>query len=100
MLSSTFIDEFGCDRVEREESPQSAHLLYKIIALRNQKSSTALATNVEFEKWGEYLPDGPVAMAFLDRIVEGAIILKIQGRSYRSTIYRQSGPVSRRRRHI
>ena len=84
MLSSTFIDEFGCDRVEREESPQSAHLLYKIIALRNQKSSTALATNVDFEKWGEYLPDGPVAMAFLDRIVEGAIILKIQGRSYRA----------------
>jgi DNA replication protein DnaC len=78
------IDEFGCDRIEREESPQSAHLLYKIIALRNQKSSTALATNVDFEKWGEYLPDGPVAMAFLDRIVEGAIILKIQGRSYRA----------------
>lgn len=62
------IDEFGCDRIEREESPQSAHLLYKIIALRNQKSSTALATNVDFEKWGDYLPDGPVAMAFLDRI--------------------------------
>lgn len=77
------IDEFGCDRIEREESPQSAHLLYKIIALRNQKSSTALATNVDFEKWGDYLPDGPVAMAFLDRIVEGAIILKIQGKSYR-----------------
>ena len=78
------IDEFGCDRIEREESPQSAHLLYKIIALRNQKSSTALATNVDFEKWGEYLPDGPVAMAFLDRIVEGAIILKVQGKSYRA----------------
>jgi DNA replication protein DnaC len=78
------IDEFGCDKIEREESPQSAHLLYKIIALRNQKSSTALATNVDFEKWGEYLPDGPVAMAFLDRIVEGAIILKIQGRSHRA----------------
>jgi len=78
------IDEFGCDRIEREESPQSAHLLYKIIALRNQKSSTALATNVDFEKWGEYLPDGPVAMAFLDRIVEGAIILNIKGKSYRA----------------
>lgn len=78
------IDEFACDRIEREESPQSAHLLYKIIAPRNQKSSTALATNVDVEKWGDYLPDGPVAMAFLDRIVEGAIILKIQGRSYRA----------------
>ena len=72
------IDEFGCDKIEREESPQSAHLLYKIIASRNQKSSTALATNVDFEKWEEYLPDGPVAMAFLDRIVEGAIILRFK----------------------
>jgi DNA replication protein DnaC len=79
------IDEFGCgDRIEREESPRAAHLLYKIIALRNQKRSTALVTNVDFDKWGDYLPDGPVAMAFLDRLVEGAIILKIQGKSYRA----------------
>jgi DNA replication protein DnaC len=78
------IDEFGCDKIEREESPQSAHLLYKIIALRNQKSSTALATNVDFEKWGNYLSDGPLAMAFLDRIVERAIILTVQGKSYRA----------------
>jgi DNA replication protein DnaC len=77
------IDAFGCDRIEREESPQSAHLLYKIIDLRNQKSSTALATNVDFKKWGDYLSDGPLAMAFLDRIVEKAIILTIQGKSYR-----------------
>jgi DNA replication protein DnaC len=78
------IDEFGCDKIEREESPQSAHLLYKIIASRNQKCSTALATNVDFEKWGDYLSDGPLAMAFLDRIVERAVILKIQGKSYRA----------------
>ena len=84
MLCVTFVDEFGCDKIEREANPQSAHLLYKIIALRNQKKSAALATNVDFEKWGEYLPDGPVAMAFLDRIVEGAIILTIKGQSYRA----------------
>ena len=58
-------------------------LLYKIIAARNQKRSTALATNVDFEKWGEYLSDGPLAMAFLDRLVEGTIILKVKGKSYR-----------------
>jgi DNA replication protein DnaC len=43
-----------------------------------------LVTNVDFDKWGDYLPDGPIAMAFLDRLVEGAIILKIQGKSYRA----------------
>jgi DNA replication protein DnaC len=78
------IDEFGFDRIERAECPQAAHLLYKIIASRNQKRSTALITNVDFDKWGEYLTDGPLAMAFLDRLVEGAIILKIKGKSYRA----------------
>lgn len=78
------IDEFGFDRIERTECPQAAHLLYKIIASRNQKRSTALVTNVDFDKWGEYLADGPLAMAFLDRLVEGAIILKVKGKSYRA----------------
>ena len=78
------IDEFGFDRIERSECPQAAHLLYKIIASRNQKRSTALVTNVDFDKWAEYLSDGPLAMAFLDRLVEGAIILKVKGKSYRA----------------
>ena len=78
------IDEFGFDKIERNECPEAAHLLYKIIAARNQKHSTALVTNVDFEKWGEYLSDGPLAMAFLDRLVEGAIILKVKGKSFRA----------------
>jgi DNA replication protein DnaC len=78
------IDEFGFDKIERAECPEAAHLLYKIIASRNQKRSTALVTNVDFDKWGDYLSDGPLAMAFLDRLVEGAIILKVKGRSYRA----------------
>ena len=41
-------------------------------------------TNVDFDKWGEYLSDGPLAIAFLDRLVEGAIILKVKGKSYRA----------------
>ena len=41
-------------------------------------------TNVDFEKWPDYLADGPLAMAFLDRLVEGAIILKINGKSFRA----------------
>jgi DNA replication protein DnaC len=78
------IDEFGFDKIERAECPEAAHLLYKIIASRNQKRSTAVITNVDFDKWGDYLSDGPLAMAFLDRLVEGAIILKLKGKSYRA----------------
>jgi hypothetical protein len=71
MCSCTHVDEFGFDCIERTGCPQAAHLFYKIIASRNQKRSTALVTNVDFEKWGEYLFDGPLAMAFLDHLVEG-----------------------------
>jgi DNA replication protein DnaC len=77
------LDEFGFDRVERRESPQAASLLYKLINVRGGRS-TALVTNIDFEAWGEYLGDPPLAMAFLDRIVDGAIILKINGKSYRA----------------
>lgn len=78
------IDEFGFDRIERQEHPESANLLYKVLDARHQKKSTVLATNVDFDAWGTYLGDPPLAMAFLDRLVDRAIILKIKGKSYRA----------------
>jgi DNA replication protein DnaC len=78
------IDEFGFDKIERAECSQAASLLYKIIDARGQQHTTALVTNIDFEAWGEYLGDVPLAMAFLDRLVDGAIILKIKGKSYRA----------------
>ena len=84
------IDEFGFDRIERTESPQAANLLYKIIDARSRQRSTALVTNIDFDAWGDYLGDPPLAMAFLDRIVDGAIIMKINGKSYRAHRARQT----------
>jgi DNA replication protein DnaC len=78
------IDEFGFDRLERSEAPQAASLLYKVIDARSAQHSTALVTNIDFGAWGEYLGDPPLAMALLDRVVDGAIILKIAGKSYRA----------------
>lgn len=84
------IDEFGFDKIERTESPQAANLFYKIIDARSRQRSTALVTNIDFEAWGDYLGDPPLAMAFLDRVVDGAIILKIKGKSYRAHRTRHS----------
>jgi len=70
--------------MERAEAPQAASLLYKVVDARSEHRSTALVTNIEFEAWGEYLGDPPLAMALLDRIVDGAIILRIAGKSYRA----------------
>jgi DNA replication protein DnaC len=77
------IDEFAFDRIERSETPQAANLLYKIIDARSQRSTTVV-TNLDFDAWGPYLDDPPLAMAFLDRVVDGAIIIKINGKSYRA----------------
>lgn len=87
------IDEFGFDRIERGECPQAASLFYKVIDARSGRRSTALATNIDFEAWSEYLGDPPLAMAFLDRVVDGAILLKIRGKSYRA--HRAKRPPSR-----
>jgi len=83
-FDSVIIDEFGFDRIERGECPQAANLFYKVIDARSGRRSTTLITNIDFDAWSEYLGDPPLAMAFLDRVVDGAIILKIRGKSYRA----------------
>jgi DNA replication protein DnaC len=86
------IDEFGFDRLERREAPRdAASLLFKVIDARVQKHATALVTNIDFDTWGEYLGDPPLAMALLDRIVDGAIIVKINGKSYRAARAQPTG---------
>jgi DNA replication protein DnaC len=84
------IDEFGFDRIERTVCPQAASLWYKIIDARSLRASTALITNIDFESWAEYLGDAPLAMALLDRVVDGATIVKLKGKSYR--VHRGSKP--------
>ena len=86
------IDEFGFDRIERAESNQAASLLYKVVDSRGPKRSTAMVTNISFEAWADYLGDPPLAMAILDRVVDGAIILKIEGRSYRASRLKRPVP--------
>ena len=90
------IDEFGFDRIERNECPEAANLLYKLIDARSGKRSTALGTNIDFEKWNDYLGDPPLVMAFLDRVVYRATALKICGKSYRAHRAKKppSGPKS------
>ena len=79
------LDEFGLDKLERAECPQAANLLYKVIDARHGQSSSALVSNIDFESWGDYLGDPPLAMAFLDRVVDGALLMKIRrAKSFRA----------------
>jgi DNA replication protein DnaC len=78
------VDEFGLDRIERSLCPEAASLWFKIIDARTQRASTALVTNIDFAAWSKYLDDEHLAMALLDRVVHGATIVKLKGRSYRA----------------
>ena len=78
------IDEFGFDRLEREVHARASSFYYHLLEARTGRYSTALATNIDFNVWGDYLGDPPLATAFLDRLVDGAVIMKLSGRSYRA----------------
>jgi hypothetical protein len=43
----------------------------------------------DFDQWGDYLFDGPGAMALLDYSVEGASSHKAKGKSYRAHGHKQ-----------
>ena len=92
------IDEFGFDKLERREYPESPSLLYKVIDSRSRRGSTALVTNVEFKEWTDYLNDPPLAMALLDRMVDDAIIQRFQGKSYRAYRAEQKAKQKNRQR--
>jgi DNA replication protein DnaC len=86
------IDEFGFDKIERLESTEAASLLFKVIDARQRRGSVLLATNIDFDHWGSYLGDAPLAMALLDRLVDHATIIKIKkARSYRAYRARKAG---------
>jgi DNA replication protein DnaC len=77
------IDEFGFDKLERREYPESPSLLYKVVDARSGRGSTAFVTNVDFSDWTDYLGDPPLVMALLDRVVDNAIVIRFEGKSYR-----------------
>jgi DNA replication protein DnaC len=77
-----FIDELGFDRLE-QESTRNASLFFKVIDARYGKNSTWLTTNIDFKALGDYLGDPVVTTAIVDRMVHHAIIIHIEGPSWR-----------------
>ena len=49
-----------------------------------------MVTNVDFEKWGEYLADGPLAMAFLESLGRARHRSEGHGQSYRVWLAQQA----------
>ena len=90
------IDEIGFDRLEQESS-RNASLFFKVIEGRYCKNTTILTTNVDFNVMGEYLGDPVVTAAMVDRMVHHAIIINIDGPSFRMHESKRLNQVPRRK---
>lgn len=89
------IDEIGFDRLEQESS-RNASLFFKVIEGRYCKSTTILTTNIDFKLLGQYLDDPVVTAAMVDRMVHHAVIINIDGPSWRMHESKQLNQVSRK----
>lgn len=62
---------------------EGAELLFEYIAMRYETRSTIITTNLAFSEWIKIFHDKALTMALLDRITHNAIILNMNGESYR-----------------
>ncbi len=73
------LDELGYISFDTEGS----ELLFQYIAMRHETKSTVITTNLIFSDWIKTFHDTALTMALLDRITHNAIILNMNGESYR-----------------
>jgi len=73
------LDEIGFKKIPND----SIDGFFEVIRKRYEKGSIIITTNRNFEDWGNVFGDFVMASAIIDRIVHHAIIMKINGESYR-----------------
>lgn len=73
------IDEVGYLPLERG----GAHLFFQLINARYEKGAIILTSNRGFAEWGEIFGDRVIAAALLDRLLHHAVVIQIEGNSYR-----------------
>ena len=78
------LDDFGLKSLSAEQSSD----LYDLIAAVHIKASLIVTTNRKIEKWADIFFDPVMANAALDRIVNNAYRLVLEGDSYRKNFLR------------
>jgi DNA replication protein DnaC len=73
------VDEIGYLPV----TPGGGNLLFQLVNARYEKGAMILTSNRGFAEWGEVFGDPVVATALLDRLLHHAIVIQIEGSSYR-----------------
>lgn len=86
-LPFVVLDDVGMGQVPAHaDTPTAAHMLWSLIDLRHQRTTTAMSSNIKLSEWGKYLGDATVTAAILDRLAMTSIRLDIDGPSYRQHI--------------
>lgn len=63
--------------------PGGGNLFFQLVNARYEKGAMILTSNRGFAEWGEVFGDPGVATALLDRLLHHAIVIQIEGASYR-----------------
>ena len=72
-------DEFGYISFDK----QAAELLFTHLSLRAGRKSTIITTNLGFDRWSEIFNDEVLTAAMVDRLTHRAIMLNMNGDSFR-----------------
>ena len=59
------------------------NLFFQLVNARYEKGAMILTSNRGFAEWGEVFGDPVVATALLDRLLHHAVVVQIEGASYR-----------------
>jgi len=59
------------------------NLFFQLVNARYEKGAMILTSNRGFAEWGEVFGDPVVATALLDRLLHHAVVIQIEGSSYR-----------------
>ena len=73
------VDEIGYLPI----STGGANLFFQLVNARYEKGAMILTSNRGFAEWGEVFGDPVVATALLDRLLHHAVVVQIEGASYR-----------------
>lgn len=60
-----------------------ANLFFQLVNVRYEKGAMILTSNRGFAEWGEVFGDPVVATVLLDRLLHHAVVIQIEGASYR-----------------
>jgi DNA replication protein DnaC len=69
-----------------------ANLFFQLVNARYEKCAMILTSNRSFKEWGEIFGDNVVAAALLDRLLHHAVVIKIEGNSYRLRAHKDLMP--------